>query len=234
MEIQTDEIQEEHSRSPSPHTIESMASSSSTIVPPTPKAHTQPLESANSDQPPAYNQINLQEQEERDLQLVTNAMKNLHPGASFPFGPVPGGISEEVSEDWKTLNRELGVGCTVIDKIIEKSDKTKKGKQRHNRFYNIYNTYVYGEKGLASGLASQVALCVGASALVILAYTQLTSPAIYSIPGGPTYYDRQAWKAFNSMQAAGEGFGYDDTAAVWAILGRVGGGAARIARGWPT
>jgi len=36
------------------------------------------------------------------------------------------------------------------------------------------------------------------------------------------------------MQAAGEGFGPDGTAAVWNFLGRVGGGAARMARGWPT
>lgn len=240
MAIQTDEIHEEPSRSPSPHTAESMASSSSTIVPPTPKAHPQPLESAHSDLPPAYNQINPREQEEHDLRVVTDALQKWHPGAEIPFAPKPGGIAEESVEEWKAFNRELGVGCMVIDKIIERSEKTsgsrssKTGKARQNRFYNIYNTYIYGEKGLASGFASQTALLVGASALMLLAIGQFRSPAIYSIPGGPTYYDRQAWKAFNTMQMGGEGFGYDDTAAVWAFLGRVGGGAARIARGWPT
>jgi hypothetical protein len=240
METQTDEIQEQPSRSPSPHTIESMASSSSTIVPPTPRAHVQPLEPPHSDQPPAYNQINPQEQEEHNLQVVKDALLKWHDGAKIPFEPIPGGVPEEAVEEWKALNRELGVGCTVIDKIIERSDRTngprtsKNGKARQNRFYNIYNTYIYGEKGLATGFVSQAALCVAASALVFLAIGQFTNPTIYSIPGGPTYYDRQAWKAFNTMQVGGEGFGYDDTAAVWSFLSRVGGGAARIARGWPT
>jgi hypothetical protein len=218
-----------------------MASSSSTIVPPTPKAHPQPLESAHSDQPPAYNQINVQEQKEHDLQAVTaDVLRKWHDGAKFPLEPLPGGVSEEIMEDWKAFSRELGVGCAVIDKMIEKSDKTssprpsKNGKARENRFYNIYNTYVYGEHGLSSGFVSQAALCVAASALVALAIGQFTNPTVYAIPGGPTYYDRHAWKAFNSMQVAGEGFGYDDTAVVWAFLERVGGGAARIARGWPT
>jgi hypothetical protein len=240
MEIQTDDIQEEPSRSPSPHTTESMASSSSTIVPPTPKAHPQPLEPPHSDQPPAYNQINSQEQAERDLQITTDVLRKWHPGVKIPFEPIPGGLPEEAVEELKALNRELGLGCMVIDKIIEQSDKTsstrssKNGKERQNRFYNIYNTYVYGANGLPSGFATQAALWVGASALVALAIGQFTNPAVYSIPGGPTYYDRQAWRAFNTMQVGGEGFGYDDTAAVWAFIGRVGGGAARIARGWPT
>jgi hypothetical protein len=242
MEIQTDEIHEAPSRSPSPHAIESMASSSSTIVPPTPKAHVRPLESVHSDQPPpAYNQINLQEQEERDLQVVTAALRKWHDGAKIPFEPIPGGVPEEAVEEWKALNRELGVGCTVIDQIIDKSEKTsgprppsKNGKTGQNRFYNIYNTYIYGDKGLPTGFVTQAALCVAASALVMLAIGQCRNSAVYSIPGGPTYYDRQAWTAFNTMQVAGEGFGYDDTAAVWSFFGRVGGGAARIARGWPT
>jgi len=236
MEIQTDETEEEPSRSPSPHTAESMASSSSTIVPPTPKAHPQPLESAHSDQPPAYNQINSQEQEERDWRGV---LRRWHEGATIPPEPIPGGLSEDAVEEWKALKDELGIGCMVIDKAIERSDKTsgprstKDGKPRGNRFYNIYNTYIYGEKGIAAGYASQAALWVAATALVFLAVGQYTNP-VYYIPGGPTYYDRQAWNAFNTMQAAGEGFGYDGTATVWNFLGRVGDGAARITRGWPT
>ncbi len=47
--------------------------------------------------------------------------------------------------------------------------------RRGGRFYNIYNTYVYGDKGGAAaaspvaGLAGQAMLFVGASALVLLA-----------------------------------------------------------------
>jgi hypothetical protein len=197
------------------------------------------MESAHSDQPPAYNQINPEEQEERDLQIAMDVLRKWHHGAKIPYEPIPGGVSEEAMEEWKALNRELGVGCTVIDKIIEKSDKTsgprssKDGKASRNRFYNIYNTYIYGEKGLATGFGSQTALWVAATALVVLAIGQWSTP-VYQIPGGPTYYDRQAWRAFNTLQMGGEGFGDTDTDAVWTFLTRVGGGAARITRGWPT
>jgi len=148
-----------------------------------------------------------------------------------------------VMEEWKALKEELGVECMVIDEIVANSEKVTGprlpkdgGKARRGRFYNIYNTYVYGDKnipGLPTGVASQVAMWVGASALVLLAVSPYMVPH-YSVPGGPTYYDRAAWTSFNTMQAAGEGFSPDGTTAVWNFLGRVGGGAARIARGWPT
>jgi hypothetical protein len=240
MEIQTDDVEVIISRSPSPQNDESMASSSSTIVPPTPKAH--PIEHLHTDQPPAYNQINAQEMEQREWRIIAETLKKWHPGAKAPFEAVEGGISEEAVEDWKALKEELGVECLVIDKIVASSERASSsrspkegGKSRRGRFYNIYNTYVYGDKtpGLPTGIAGQVAMWVGASALVFLAVSPYMVPH-YSVPGGPTYYDRTAWNSFNTMQAAGEGFSPDGTAAVWNFLGRVGGGAARIARGWPT
>lgn len=244
MEIQTDEFEVEISRSPSPQNVESMASSSSTIVPPTPKAQPQPhpLEHVHPDQPPAYNQINAQEQEQRDWRAIAETLTKWHPGTKPPFEAIPGGVSEEAVDDWKALKEELGVDCLVIDKILASSERASGsrsskdgGKPRRGRFYNIYNTYVYGDKspGLPTGVAGQVAMWVGASALVFLAVSPYMVPH-YSVPGGPTYYDRTAWSSFNTMQAAGEGFSPDGTAAVWNFLGRVGGGAARIARGWPT
>ncbi|KAG5644171.1 hypothetical protein DXG03_009012 [Asterophora parasitica] len=238
MEIQTEEI-EEVSRSPSEvEPPASMASSSSTIVPPTPKAHPRAID---HDEPPAYNQINPQEQEQREWRALAETLKKWHPGVKIPFEPVEGGISAEAIEEWKALKEELGVECMVIDKIVESSERAprspKDGKPRRGgRFYNIYNTYVYGDKNApssSSGVAGQVVMWIGASALVLLAISPYMVPH-YSIPGGPTYYDRTAWSSFNSMQAAGEGFSPDGTAAVWNFLGRVGGGAARIARGWPT
>ena len=254
MEIQTEEV-ETPSRSPSPQpndeSMASMASSSSTIVPPTPKPQTKALDHEHSDEPPAYNQIT-GDRDEREWRVAAETLKKWHNGLKIPFEPVEGGISEETIEDWKALKQELGVECMVIDKIVANSDRTniastsrppKEQKARSSgRFYNIYNTYVYGDSnkppsptsgGFLFGFASQAVVIMGASALVLMAATPYLTPN-YSIPGGATYYDRSAWNSFNSMQAAGEGFGPDGTAAVWNFLGRVGGGAARMARGWPT
>jgi hypothetical protein len=191
--------------------------------------------------------------------LVADVLKKWHAGVKMPVEPVAGGISEEAAEEWKTLKEELGVGCLVIDKLVEASEKTpqsRKGKatassssssssspsgapgSKRNRFYNIYNTYVYGDKSSSSSVlgsvVGQAMMVVGASALVMLAVGPYVAPPHYSIPGGATYYDRAAWSSFNGLQAAGEGFSTDGTAAVWDFLGRVGGGAARMARGWPT
>ncbi|KAF8910537.1 hypothetical protein CPB84DRAFT_1763906 [Gymnopilus junonius] len=246
MEIQTEteEVAEEPSRSPSPGHDESMASSSSTIVPPTPKQ--QPLHKhLEFDEPPAYTPE--MELEEREWRAAAEALKKWHHGVKIPFEPVAGGISEETAEEWKALKHELGVECTVIDKIVEGSERVQRPRdptkpRRSGRFYNIYNTYIYGNhKGPSSSSATfptdllrQGIVFAGASALVILAITPYISPPTATIPGGLTYYDRAAWNSFNSMPRAGEGFVPDGTAAVWNFLGRVGGGAARLARGWPT
>ena len=252
MEIQTEEVEEEEpSRSPSPQINESMASSSSTIVPPTPKPQTKALDHEQADEPPSYNQI--ADRDEREWRVAAETLKKWHNGVKIPFEPVAGGVSDEVVEDWKALKQELGVECMVIDKIMATSDRAtasstprlpKEPKARRSgRFYNIYNTYVYGDNGNGNrssptggftfGLTGQAVAFMGASALVLMAASPYLAPN-YSIPGGATYYDRSAWNSFNSMQAAGEGFGPDGTAAVWNFLGRVGGGAARMARGWPT
>ena len=250
MEIQTEETEEEPSRSPSPqlNDASSMASSSSTIVPPTPKPQTKALDDhVHSDEPPAYNQIT-SDRDEQEWRVAAATLKKWHNGVKIPFEPVEGGIPKEAVEDWKALKQELGVECMVIDKIIADSPsrlpREQKVARRGGRFYNIYNTYVYGDNSsndnkfssggvFSFGFASQAVVLMGASALVLIAATPYLAPT-YSIPGGATYYDRYAWNSFNSMQAAGEGFGSDGTAAVWNFLGRVGGGAARMARGWPT
>ena len=297
MEIQTEDVEEELS-SPPAEQVESLASSSSTILPPTPKASSSQLLvehlQLHGDSPPAYNQISPAGQgqsQQQQQRLLAAALRKWHPGSlssatepsafgafhhepgadeddGVSFEPVQGGISQETVDEWKALQEELGVGCAVIDKIIENSVRVpprlrakEKGRSASGRFYNIYNKFYIGDKAATTngtgggGLNRQnLPMWVGASALVLLAMSPymlvLFSPAAhYSVPGGPTYYDRTAWASFNGMQAAGEGFGYgvggaygggyaaggaDGTAAVWDFLGRVGGGAARIARGWPT
>ncbi|KAK0469531.1 uncharacterized protein EV420DRAFT_40602 [Desarmillaria tabescens] len=232
IDIQTDFAGiDETSRSPSPD--EAMASSSSTIIPPTPKPHQRSLE-IPSDQPPAYDQ-----HEEHDRGIASDTMKKLHPGAETPLVGVPGGVSKEVVDAWDMVKAAVGCKCSVIDTVIENSDITessrppKDTKRRRNRFYNIMYVVRDGSPPLPNGVVTQAAMVFGASALVLLALGPYMVPH-YSIPGGPTYYDRTAWNSFNTMQAAGEGFSPDGTAAVWNFLGRVGGGAARMARGWPT
>ncbi|PPQ92590.1 hypothetical protein CVT25_007282 [Psilocybe cyanescens] len=230
MEIQTEEAAEEPSRSPSPAHDESMASSSSTIVPPTPKALPKPLD--HLDEPPAYNQVTEADKEERKWRLAAEAtLKEWHHGAKIPLEPIAGGVSEETVEEWKALKQELGVECTVIDKIIAASDKTprKDPKPRRNRFYNIYNTYVYGDKNATSPTTSQVITYLSVGALAVFAVTPYIMPH-NSIPGGVTYADRAAWNSFNAMP----GDTADGTTAVLEIIRRLTGGAARYARGWPT
>ena len=158
----------------------------------------------------------------------------------MPIAPVPEGISEDAIEDWKALKEELGIECHAVEQIIGNSRRTGLPRSsktpRRGRFYNIYNTYVYGDKPEGSSGAfsySQVLFYVGASAAVAFLVGSSIAPQ-YAIPGGPTYYDRAAWSSFNSIQAVGEGFPGDGSTALWGFLGKLGGGAARTLQGWPT
>ncbi|KAI0313862.1 hypothetical protein OF83DRAFT_1064773 [Amylostereum chailletii] len=264
MEVQTDAVEEpvlSRSPSPPPEEEESMASSSSTVLPPTPRANTIDLLAIPPESPPSYNTAtslshhieqllnatdpsfsNLTDpQQRREYIAAAEVIKSHHPGLHIPMHTVPGGISEENAEDWRMLKEEVGVGCLVIDKVIERGTSVSRkdggpGARRRGRFYNIYNTYVYGGggEGAPNGFpASQLIMAMAASAVVFVAMSPfLTQP--YAVPGGPTYYDRAAWSSFNTMHAAGEGFSNDGTAAVWNFLGRLGGGAARVVRNWPT
>ena len=311
MDVQTERAEiEEHEEHD-----DSLASSSSTIKPPTPRPITPaPVDTQiHHDEPPAYSSATSAadpsslalglDPEEREWRMAAELLKKWHRGAKLPIDGVPGGVSEEAVEEWRALKEELGVECMVIDKIMERSSKVSavasrspagevgaveaavgsSGKEmvpsRIGRFYNIYNTYVYGsgsgvhhhhgENGklsttslfpasfvvpMLTSFARQAAMWAGASAAVLFFMGPYMAAAPYG--AGATYLDRHAWNSFNSLHAgAGEGFvgpvgrfgggwfgfgaagagaGVDGTAAVWNILGRVGGGAARMARGWPT
>ena len=227
VEIQTEpETEPEPSRSPSPD--EAMASSSSTVLPPTPKPA---LDNLHPDLPPSYTTVTEDEQKWR---VAAETLKHWHHGINVPFEPVEGGVSEEVIEQWKVLQDELGIGCMVVDKVIATSEKRRPAKdgKRHSKFYNIYNTYVYGQgkDGPSSIPWSQLAMCCGVTCITLVTLSPFLIPQQYFVPGSPTYHDRSAWTAFNTMGPGGDGFTTDGGASLWNFLG----GAARMARGWPT
>lgn len=221
MEIQTDPIEVEVAIPPSP-----IAGPSNTIV------------QIVTDQPPAYTRDPADMAKEH--QTGNETLKKWHDGRHFqlPVRGIPGGVSIATAADWEALKAELGVECHIIDRAItesgERKDDTGKGgrRRRSSRLYNIYNTYVYGD-GNISGAVAHTAIAVGASALVFLALSPYIGGAPI-VPGGASAYDRAAWNSFNSIQPPGDGFAVDGTRTVWSFLGRVGGGAARVARGYPT
>jgi hypothetical protein len=264
VEVQTEEPRT--SRSPSPQEYdEALASSSSTVLPPTPRAKPASLDVLNPnspiDLPPSYNQVTSETpshdilhlldtedlsfsdipdpRKRRDLRIAIETLRIWHSGLEVPLRP-PVRVSAEMLEEWRALKEEVGIGCGIFDRALESAATSvpTSGRHKSSRFYNIYNTYVYGSDNAAgkvpwSGLASHVLLCVGASAVVFFAMSPFLAHQ-YVVPGGPTYYDRTAWSSFNTMRPAGEGFSSEGNIAVWNFLGRLGGGAARIARGWPT
>ncbi|KAL0953116.1 hypothetical protein HGRIS_004385 [Hohenbuehelia grisea] len=244
MDIQTDEPEPEVIEDPIPEepiASSSSTSSTSTALPSTPKAALHDLDTTG-DQPPAYTQLSEQAQAQRDFRVAAETLQKWHPGTSIPVAAAPAGeISEEALEEWRALKEELGVDCLVIDKLVEAAaQKTRNSasgspregnSSRRGRFYNIYNTYVYGGNGAP---VTQTAAILGLSAVMYMLGAYMSQPTHYSLPGRISYYDRNMWDALNTMSPAGVGFGGDTTSAVWNILGRVGGGAARIARGMPT
>ncbi len=225
MKIQTEESE-----------LESLASSTSTIVPTPSNSKTEHLH----DSPPTYGQAIGHDHGELAAQVADETLRKWHPGLELPIKAIPGGVSEDAIADWKALKEELGVECTAIDRIVDESARTgltRDGKAPHprSRFYNIYNTYVYGGRGYALLSTSQIMFVVGATAATAFLLGQAMTPH-HSPLGGATYYDRAAWASFNSIHAVGEGFpGGDSTrGAFWSVLGRIGGGAARTLRGFPT
>lgn len=243
MEVQTDETDIDDASSSGQHEgEESMASSSSTLLPPTPKPSVEQLRP--HDLPPAYDRSEL------DFRIA-EAVKDFHPGSTWPNELLRRiGVSDDALEEWKALKTELGVGCSIIDKILEESPKSglprpsasstssstssnSSSSSRKGRFYNIYNTYIYGGENGGPGVLTNMVLCAGASAAAFVLMAHLGSPQ-YHVPGGPTYYDRAAWTSFNTMQVSGEGFAADGTSAFWDLVGRLSGNAARIVQGWPT
>ncbi|KAJ7679250.1 hypothetical protein DFH06DRAFT_1278902 [Mycena polygramma] len=186
-----------------------------------------------TDAPPAYRTP------EEEVLHEWEVLKKFHPGARMEEG-VPGGISIDALEDWRALKAELGTTCNVLEKILANSPSTglprapsdadsSSHHRRGGRFYNIYNTNANPFPAIPPP-----AWWVGGTVLLFLALGPSVMIPYYSVPGGATHYDRAVWSSFNTMQYTGEGFASEGTEVVWSFLGRVGGGAARMVRGWPT
>jgi hypothetical protein len=227
MEIQTEPEPEpepvEPTRSPSPDT--SSAASSSTAIPSTPKAAMQNLD---LDQPPAYSPS---EEEERKL------LHKWHEGLEAALENLPDGISQATRDEWKALKEELGVDCTVIDKLLESVPTAKDGdkptastsrRRLSGKITNIYNTYIYPSHGLAPW-ASHVIAGLGGAAVVALIASSMANDNSFNVPGGVSYQDRVAWSSYNTLHAARESF--DGPGAV--VRGVLDDGAWMV-QGWPT
>lgn len=222
-------------------------------------ASTSTANRSGRDLPPSYTEsgkdLKRETQEQHDMHIASEAIRKWHRGMDVPLSPMPNGISEDALEEWAALKEEMGFECLAIEKVLEMSSRTGRsrserstatsesssGGRRKSRFYNIYNTFVYGKDGGSAEAERPLAAAVTQSAMFlgvcVVAAGVLVGPYMhhqYTIPGGPTYYDRAAWSEFNTMYPVGEGFVQDGAAGVWSFIGRVGGGAARMARGWPT
>ncbi|KAI9439530.1 hypothetical protein H4582DRAFT_2097733 [Lactarius indigo] len=130
-------------------------------------------------------------------------------------------VSAETLEEWRALKAGVGIGCKVIDRALEDAAAIcAPTSQRQKAADSTTSTIAQQQRGWQIGVERglpRTRCCVS-----------------YVAPGGPTHYDRAAWSSFNTMHATDEGFPGESTTAVWNFLGRVGGGAARIARGSPT
>jgi hypothetical protein len=165
-----------------------------------------------------------------------DALTKTHPGAPAVLADgVPQGITSSSVQDWVKLKKELGMSCGVIDAVVEGStvkEDPPAPSTVSKRFWSIRAI-----SPALSGNATNVLMCMGASAAVMLVLGPAFAPPQGAyVHGGPGYYDRVAWSAFNGVGAAGEGFPGvgDGTGMVWGVLGRLGGGAARRLGGWPT
>lgn len=200
-----------------------------------------------TDEPPSYDQAlshqalvkalerptsdsQVQEPLRYELKIAEATLKQWHKGVNMPLEPLPDGISIEALEHWAQLKKELGAECMVIDKILAASKKVdnptdKPKKVQRRRFYNIYNTYFYNKSDSAlSTLAAPVFVGFVVSTVMFLTL----SPTPHHVPGMPSYHDRAYWVAFNTLDAAGEGFGRSSSGAIWSAIGRLLLGGAEV------
>jgi hypothetical protein len=175
-----------------------------------------PKGKARDDLPPAY------DEDERVQRAAAALLAKTHPGADAAPAPVPAATPAA----WAQLQRELGASCAVLDGLVAAAPVQPPPPLPVAKRMWTRTPF----SAALAGTAAHVLLCMGASAAVVL----VLGPAVGSrVPGGPGAYDRLAWESFNALGGA-HGEGFDGTNAVWGVVGRLGGGAARRVAGWPT
>lgn len=124
-------------------------------------------------------------------ELVMEVLREWHSTSHGSFDTVPGGVSRATLNDWQLVKKEIGINCAVVENALSRSEvrdmdeATDRHSQRGNRFYNIYNTYIYGDTNISSSIP--YILAGGVAAWIAL---QPFFPASYTSSDIPTYVDR--------------------------------------------
>jgi len=167
--------------------------------------------------------------------LMKEVLAEWHPSDRALLEAIPSGVSQETLDDWENLKKEIGLECRVLDTVLETSKlnvpprpRNHKRDQRGNRFYNIYNTYIYGDNGPSAANLLPV-FVVGGLAMGLLLAAQPFMPTAYMTPGTPNYGDRIGWQAANSLSPSGVGFDQNTGRAGVGFLRMLLGGAQIMA-----
>jgi hypothetical protein len=142
--------------------------------------------------------------------LTTEILKSSHPTRHPSLNEIPGGVAQSTLDDWQSIKKEIGIGCQIIDNALNASGVDSIGKRRHKheshggRFYNIYNTYIYGETGISP--AASLPIYIVGGAIVGFLAIQPFLPVTYLTPGMPNYADRIGWNTANTLSPRGMGF----------------------------
>lgn len=166
--------------------------------------------------------------------LMKEVLAEWHPSERALLEAIPNGVSQETLADWENLKKEIGIECRVLDAVLETSQadvphrpRNHKRDHRANRFYNIYNTYIYGDNGPSANLVP--VFVFGGLAMGLLLAAQPFMPTAYMTPGTPNYVDRIGWQAANSLGPSGVGFDQNTGRAGVGFLRMLFGGAQIMA-----
>lgn len=274
MEIQTDEP--EPSRSPTPEAEDSMASSS-TVQPPTPKGKAVALPEHPTDLPPSYHQVASDPMfhdldhllsdgdnsfdhitdptARRDLRIAAEVLKKYHAGLHLPVKEVKAGVTEDAIEDWKALKEELGVECSVIDKLLEISPRTESSRSSSSKepggpttkqvlqyLQHLRLRQTRQHRPLLSFLpiirrdVSHIPRVNRDGRLGgdVGAHESVFESAVCCAWGGRHIMIGRRGRVLIRCMLVGRGSRMRGRQRFGIFLGGWGGGAARIARGWPT
>jgi len=164
--------------------------------------------------------------------VIMEVLKEWHPTQTPLLEAVPGGVTNATIVEWENVKKETGIKCKVLDAVLQASQinppgKVERTRSRNGRFYNIYNTYIYGDSTLST--ATLLPFLVIGSAAIGLLVVQPFLPIAYMTPGMPTYMDRVAWTAANRLTPGGIGFDENSASTTTEFIRVLLGGAQVVA-----